>query len=154
MTYAGKASYGSLLPCIAGRQVPGDQDVWLTCQIFAWNMFTSWLKDAAWQMTHLCDMTHWYVWHDSFICVTWLIHICDMTHWYVWCHMFIDMCDVTCVMWLIRMCGMTLLMVNDKLREMIGRTRSYVCNIYDIFMYIHVYMHSCIHVYMHLYMYM
>jgi len=24
------------------------------------------------------------VWHDSFICVTWLIHICDMTRWYMW----------------------------------------------------------------------
>jgi len=23
------------------------------------------------------------VWHDSFICVTWLIHMCDMTHSYV-----------------------------------------------------------------------
>ena len=28
----------------------------------------------------VCDMTHSYVWHDSFICVTWLIHMCDMTH--------------------------------------------------------------------------
>ena len=25
-----------------------------------------------------------YVWHDSFICVTWLIQMCDMTHSYVW----------------------------------------------------------------------
>ena len=24
-----------------------------------------------------------YVWHDSFICVTWLVHMCDMTHSYV-----------------------------------------------------------------------
>jgi len=30
-----------------------------------------------------CDMTHWYVWHDSFTCVTWLIDVCDMTHSYV-----------------------------------------------------------------------
>ena len=34
----------------------------------------------------MCHMTHWYVWHDSFICVTWLISwhdsfMCvDMTH--------------------------------------------------------------------------
>jgi len=28
----------------------------------------------------MCDMTHSYVWHDSFICETWLIHMCDMTH--------------------------------------------------------------------------
>jgi len=32
----------------------------------------------------MCDMTYSYVWHDSFICVTWLIHKCDMTHSYVW----------------------------------------------------------------------
>jgi len=32
----------------------------------------------------LCDMTHSYVWHDSFICVTWLIHTCNMTPSYVW----------------------------------------------------------------------
>ena len=37
-------------------------------------------------MTHpyMCDMNHPYVWHDSFICVTWLIHTCDMTQSYVW----------------------------------------------------------------------
>jgi len=29
-------------------------------------------------------MTYSYVWHDSFICVTWLIHMCDRTHSYVW----------------------------------------------------------------------
>jgi len=26
-------------------------------------------------LIHMCDMTHSYVWHDSFICVTWLIHM-------------------------------------------------------------------------------
>jgi len=67
----------------------------------------------------MCDMTHSYVWHDSFICVTWLIHMshsichwydafnvshialamCDMTHSYVWHDSFI------CVPWLIHMCA-------------------------------------------------
>ena len=46
-------------------------------------------------------MTHSFVWHDSFICVTWLIHMCDMTHSYVWHDSFI------CVTWLIHMCDMT-----------------------------------------------
>jgi len=31
----------------------------------------------------MCDMTHSYVRHDSFICATWLIHMCDMTHSFV-----------------------------------------------------------------------
>jgi len=30
-----------------------------------------------------------YVWHDSFLHVTWLIHMCDMTHSYVWHDSFI-----------------------------------------------------------------
>jgi len=34
------------------------------------------------------------VWHDSFICVTWLIHVRDMTHAYVWHDSF------KCVTWL------------------------------------------------------
>jgi len=32
----------------------------------------------------MCDMPHSYVWHASFICVTWLIYVCDMPHSYVW----------------------------------------------------------------------
>ena len=66
----------------------------------------------------MCDMTHSYVRHDSFICVTWLIHVCDMTHsyvwhdssfemcvtwlncWYVWYNLCVDTCDI-------RMCDMT-----------------------------------------------
>jgi len=95
---------------------------------------------------YMCDMTHWYVrhdslrwliymfgrryrrshclhvWHDSFICVTWLIHMCDMTHWCVWHYWFIWVpwviyrCAMThsyvchdsfiCVPWLIHMCDM------------------------------------------------
>jgi len=80
----------------------------------------------------MCDMTHSYVWHDSFISVTWLIDVFDMTHtcirtashvlstvtcssWLVtW---LIHVCDMThsyvwhdsfiCVTWLIRMCDVT-----------------------------------------------
>jgi len=37
------------------------------------------------QITHMCDMTHSYVCHDSFVCVPWLIHKCDMTR--------LDSCD-------------------------------------------------------------
>jgi len=52
------------------------------------------------------DMTHSYVWHDSFICVTWLIHMFNRTHSYVWHDSFI------CVTWLIHMCDMTPLKLN------------------------------------------
>jgi len=63
---------------------------------------------VTWLIT-MCDMTHPYVWHDSFICVrhdsficaTWLIHMCDMTHSYVWRDSF------TCATWHIHMCDMT-----------------------------------------------
>jgi len=51
----------------------------------------------------MCDMTHSYVWHDLFTCVTWLIHMCDMTQSYVW-HDSIHSCHMThCihVTWLI-----------------------------------------------------
>jgi len=38
---------------------------------------------TALQHTHkvvcVCGMTHSYVWHDSCMCVTWLIHMCVMT---------------------------------------------------------------------------
>jgi len=35
-------------------------------------------------LIHTCDMTHSYMWHDSYICVIWLKAISranDMTHW-------------------------------------------------------------------------
>jgi len=33
-------------------------------------------------LIHTCEVTHSYVWNDSFMHVTWLIHVCDMTHAY------------------------------------------------------------------------
>jgi len=55
---------------------------------------------VTWRI-HMCDMTHSYVWQDAFICVTWRIHMCDMTHSYVWHDAFI------CVTWRLHMCDMT-----------------------------------------------
>jgi len=67
----------------------------------------TWLIDMG-------DMAHPYVWRDSCICMPWLIDMCDMTHSYVW-H---DMCDTThsyewhdsfiCAPWLIHLCDMTI----------------------------------------------
>jgi len=53
------------------------------------------------QHIRMCDTTHSYVCHDSFICVTWPIHMRDMTHSYVWHDSF------KCVTWRIHMCDMT-----------------------------------------------
>jgi len=50
-------------------------------------------------LIHMCDMTRSYVWHDSFIYVTWLIHMCDMTHSYLWHDSSIY------VTWLIHICA-------------------------------------------------
>jgi len=51
---------------------------------------------------HVCDtmyaMTHSFVWHESFMCATWLIYKCDMTHSHVWHG------SCTCVTRLIDMC--------------------------------------------------
>jgi len=58
-------------------------------------------RNVPW-LIHMCDMTHSYVWHDSFICVPWLIHMCAMTHSYMWHDSFI------CMTWLIHGCDRTL----------------------------------------------
>jgi len=73
----------------------------------------------------VCGMTHSYLWHDAFICVTRLIHACDMvcgmTHSYYDRTWLVYMCDKThsCVWhgvwhdsfifmtWLIHMCDAT-----------------------------------------------
>jgi len=75
------------------------------------------LEDAMCDVTHsyVCGMTRLYVWHDSFICLTWFSRVsirrddvqdgggamCDITHSYVWHDSFIS---VTCV---IHMCDVT-----------------------------------------------
>jgi len=46
----------------------------------------------------MCDMTHFYAWHDSCVCQTCLIHMCTMTHSYIFYDSF------KCVPWLIHMC--------------------------------------------------
>jgi len=48
------------------------------------------------RLNRMCDMAHLYVWHDSFICVTWLIHMCDYDLALA-AHMLWDIC----VTWLI-----------------------------------------------------
>jgi len=52
--------------------------------------------DLIWMMWSKNDS---YVWHDSFICVTWLIHMCDMTHSYVWHDSSYEWCDLNNQSW-------------------------------------------------------
>jgi len=72
--------------------------------VYAW---VTWL-------IHTCDVTHAYVWHTSFMCVTrlvhthiarccamWLVRMCDGTRSYVWRDSFV------CVMWLIQLTSCT-----------------------------------------------
>ena len=39
---------------------------------------------TAFAYLHVCNMTRSCVWHDSFMCVAWLIHVCHMTRARVW----------------------------------------------------------------------
>jgi len=63
---------------------------WLigTCNMTHWYVCHDSLVRATW-LIDTCDMTHWYVQHDSLIRVSWLIGTCDMTYWYVWRDSFI-----------------------------------------------------------------
>jgi len=51
---------------------------------------------------HRCDMTRSYVWHDSFLRVTWLVYVFGVTH-YVWHDSFMTWLadSFICVTWLI-----------------------------------------------------
>jgi len=48
--------------------------VWVMSHVIVW-----------YYLVHLCDVSHSYVWHDSYICAPWLIHICDRTLWLAQC---------------------------------------------------------------------
>jgi len=83
----------------------------------------------------MCGMTCWYVWHDSFIrvtwllcmcdmtrvyCVTWLDHTWDMTHWYV-CHAWL-----ICAAWLVDTRDMTPMHVSRDSFSLCDMTQSYM----------------------------
>jgi len=62
---------------------------------------------CVWHLTlcHLMQATCTYVWHVSFMCVTWLIHKCGMTH------LFVRHVACICATWLIYICDTTHLYV-------------------------------------------
>jgi len=54
-----------------------------SCLTYEWVMSHVWMRHVS----HMnIDTLYWHVivWHDSLICVTWLIHMWDMTHSCVW----------------------------------------------------------------------
>ena len=61
----------------------------------------------------MCELTHWYAWHDSFTCVTRHIHMRDMMHSYVrhdsLCVTWLMQGGTTAILmkWLVHMCDMT-----------------------------------------------
>ena len=91
---------------------------------------TSYITFHAWnayRILHICgiwliytwDMTHLYVWHDSFVCVTWLICMCDMAQTLAaeGCHrthQCVRYDSYSCMIWLIYMRDMTHLNVGHN----------------------------------------
>jgi len=65
----------------------------------------------------MCDMTHWYVRHDSLICATWLIDMCDMTHWYVRHDSLYD--SLICATWLAHVCTQWLIDMTHEIHMLI-----------------------------------
>jgi len=76
---------------------------WVDVCRYVTNKFMSRVSHSECVMSHIYpnNWTHPYVWHDSFICTTWLIYMYDMPHLYVWHDSY------TCVTWLIHMRDMT-----------------------------------------------
>jgi len=69
--------------------------VMLSCFHFSWKFFSNNFFQIFSSIitVYVQSHIHSYMWHDSFIYVTWLIHMCDMTHSFVRYDSFI--CDVT-----------------------------------------------------------
>jgi len=55
---------------------------------------------ATW-LIYICDVTHLYAWHGSFVCAIWPILVCNMTHSYA------QHFKCTRATWLIHMCDTT-----------------------------------------------
>jgi len=110
-----------------------------SCHTYEWVMRHVTHMHQSRVMSHVCDMTHSYVWHDSLISVPWHIHMRDMAHLHVWHDSFI------CVTRLIHMCDLT-----HSMRGMYAYM--HVCLYVCMYVCIYVCMHAGI--YVHTYEYM
>jgi len=78
-------------------RAPRDQNEFACCRCIKLHLLQQGLIRLL--PLHMCNMTHAYVWHDSFECVTWLIGTCDMTHSYVWHDSFICRSHTSASIW-------------------------------------------------------
>jgi len=114
-------------------------DAWLDeCVCVTWLIYIFRCNANATRMPHshiesliyIRDITHSYVWHDSFTYVSWPIHMCDMTHSYVWHDPFpcIGAMEMQ-IEWLIHMCVMTHSYVwHDSFIRVTWLIHMYTCN--------------------------
>jgi len=58
------------------------------------------------------DMTRSYTWHDASMCVTWLIYMCNMTHWLVWSDSFV--CGTIILFCLVDFCWQSCMCLNTS----------------------------------------
>jgi len=79
--------YIYVCPCIKGAQNNWQDTaktlrtiIWYKCAWFGPTHDTAKTTNVPDLGQHMRDMTHLYLWHDSFLCVTWLIYTYDVTH--------------------------------------------------------------------------
>jgi len=106
--------------------------------------FEMWRPDVCLYVRHdesfVWHMTHLYVWHDSFICVTWLIHVCDMTHSYVWRDSFICVLVLSAI-WILEFGDLMCVRMCVMSNHMCDMTHSYVSH--DSFICVTWLIHVC-----------
>jgi len=83
--------YGWVTLPVSQESAHGPQKIYTmneSCHAYEWVTSHIWMSLWMSHVTHMnasCHacVLHIHVWHDAFICVTWLIHMCDVTHSYV-----------------------------------------------------------------------
>ena len=77
-THNGVITHIMALYVTHGNASPQISHMWMS-HVTHLNESLTRLMHVCYRLIHTCDMTHLHMWHDSFICVTWLIHIVTWT---------------------------------------------------------------------------